>query len=151
MAVQASALSTHSRLPGTLKKTERLRTVVVDDSPVFTELACFILAQHPAIEVIGTAQDGIEAIETALLLRPSLIVMDVNMPRLDGLSAVTTLLNRLPTTRIILMSSENTPLLRAECRRHGAAAFVPKMGFAEEIQAALQVLQLDRGMQEQPS
>jgi CheY-like chemotaxis protein len=148
MAVPAHQLFAHPGLQRTFTESERLKTLVVDDSPIFTELACSVLEQHPAIELIGTAQDGVEAIKTGLLLHPGLIVMDIHMPRLDGLAATTLLMGSLPIARIILMSSENSSYLRAECRQRGAVAFVPKLGFTEEIRAVLEILQIDPMMQE---
>jgi cysteine synthase A len=65
-----------------------VRVLVVDDSPFFRRQLCSSLAQNPGIEVVGTAEDGRQAVEKTLALRPDLITMDYAMPVMDGIHAV---------------------------------------------------------------
>jgi CheY-like chemotaxis protein len=64
----------------------RIRTVVVDDSPTFLQVACELLELDPAIDVVARAGKGGEAIETVIKTKPDMVRMDVNMPYLDGLT-----------------------------------------------------------------
>jgi chemotaxis response regulator CheB len=64
----------------------RIRTVVVDDSPTFLQVACELLELDPTIDLVARAGKGGEAIETVMKTKPDMVLMDVNMPYLDGLT-----------------------------------------------------------------
>ncbi len=82
----------------------RIRVLVVDDSAFARRALVRMLAAAPDIEVAGVAKDGEEALEQARLLRPDVITLDVQMPRLDGLGALARLMQECPTP-VLLMSS----------------------------------------------
>jgi response regulator RpfG family c-di-GMP phosphodiesterase len=63
---------------------KRIRTVVVDDSPTFLQVACTLLELDPLIDLVARASKGGQAIEAVLKLQPELVLMDVHMPYLDG-------------------------------------------------------------------
>jgi len=86
----------------------RIRVVVADDSAVMRRVITRILEGASDIEVVATAKDGAEAIELATKLHPDAITMDVNMPRVDGLRAVQTIMGRNPTP-IVLLSAFARP------------------------------------------
>lgn len=115
----------------------RIRTVVVDDSPAFLQVACALLELDPVIDLIARAGKGGEAIETVMKLKPDLVLMDVHMPYLDGLTLAWFFNHRFPSARVVLMSSENTPELREACRESGACDFVNKENFRQEFRVAL--------------
>ena len=81
-----------------------IRVLVVDDSSFFRRRVSEILNQDPNMEVIGTANNGKEAVEKAAELRPSVITMDIEMPVLDGISAVKQIMQQTPTP-ILMFSS----------------------------------------------
>ena len=66
---------------------KRLRTLIVDDEPLAIERLETLSADHPAIEVVGTANDGVEALRLAQQLTPDLIFLDIGMPKMDGINA----------------------------------------------------------------
>ncbi|WP_397576590.1 LytR/AlgR family response regulator transcription factor [Sphingorhabdus sp.] len=66
---------------------KRLRTMIVDDEPLAIERLETLCADHPAIEVVGTANDGVEALRIAQQLTPDLIFLDIGMPKMDGINA----------------------------------------------------------------
>jgi DNA-binding NarL/FixJ family response regulator len=104
----------------------RVRVLIVDDHPLFAKTLDAMLAGHPEIEVVGKAGDGIEGLRLAASLVPDVVLMDVDMPRLDGLAAtrrVTEL--RLPLRVIILTASEEMEVSRAALRA-GASAYLTK-------------------------
>lgn len=117
---------------------KRIRTVVVDDSETFLQVSCELLELDPLINLIARADTGGEAIETVMKLKPDLILMDVHMPYLDGLTLSWFFAHRFPSARVVLMSSENTPELRQACEESGALDFVHKENFRQEFRAALQ-------------
>jgi len=87
---------------------ERLvRILVVDDSPFMRHAIERLVAQIPGAQVIGTAGDGVEAVRKALELRPDVITMDVEMPRMNGVSAVAEIMSTVPTP-IVMLSTLTT-------------------------------------------
>ena len=120
------------------KAPPRMRTVVVDDSDTFLQVTCHLLDLEDAIDLVAAASDGVEAIDTVLRLKPALVLMDVSMPGLDGLSAASLLAEMSPAPTVVLMSSEDSPQLRASCERAGAFGFVHKANFRHEFEALLQ-------------
>jgi two-component system chemotaxis response regulator CheB len=82
-----------------------IRVLVVDDSPTARALLVEILRSDPEIQVVGEAKDGQEGVELAARLRPSLVTMDVRMPRLDGFAATKEIMIASPTPIVIVTSS----------------------------------------------
>jgi DNA-binding NarL/FixJ family response regulator len=117
---------------------KRIRTVVVDDSEMFPQVACELLSLDLFIDLIARADKAGGAIETVMKLQPDLVLMDVHMPYVDGLTLAWFFAQRFPATRVVLMSSENTPELREACEESGALDFVHKENFRQEFRAALQ-------------
>ena len=117
---------------------KRIRTVVVDDSPTFLQVACELLELDPLIDLVARAGKGGEAIETVFKLQPDLVLTDVHMPYLDGLTLAWFFTRRFPAARVVLMSADNTPELREACEAAGAFDFVHKENFREEFGAILQ-------------
>jgi two-component system, NarL family, response regulator DesR len=117
---------------------KRIRTVVVDDSPTFLQVACELLELDPVIDLVARAGKGGEAIETVLKLQPDLVLMDVHMPYLDGLTLAWFFARRFPGSRVVLMSTDGSPELRDACETAGAFDFVHKENFREEFGAVLQ-------------
>jgi NarL family two-component system response regulator LiaR len=116
---------------------ESIRVLIVDDHSVVREGLRSFLELQEGIEVTGEAADGNEAIEAATLLLPDVILMDLVMPQLDGVSAMRTLRERLPETRVIVLTSflDDDKLLPA--LRSGAAGYLLKNAAPPEIARAV--------------
>ncbi len=82
----------------------RTRVLIVDDSPFMRMAIRRILTTDPDIEVVGVASDGLEGVEKAMELKPDVITMDVEMPRMDGIASVKKIMSVVPS-RIIMVSS----------------------------------------------
>lgn len=82
----------------------RVRVLVVDDSAFMRKIISDLLSDDPAIEVAGTARDGLDAVEKVSLLKPDVITLDVEMPRLDGLGTLKEIMTRCPTP-VVMVSS----------------------------------------------
>ena len=117
--------------------TKALRIIVADDSSTFIEVVCALLELDGKVDIVARARDGLAAIEATAKLRPDLLLMDISMPRLDGLSAALIIASQLPGTRIVLMSAEETPTIRADVQVYGAEGFIYKPCFRDEFRAAL--------------
>lgn len=105
----------------------RARVLIVDDSGFFRRRLAEIFAADPDIEVVGTAANGQEAIEQAALLRPAVITMDIEMPVMDGITAVKRIMAVRPVP-ILMFSSLTTEGAQAtfEALEAGAADYLPK-------------------------
>jgi two-component system chemotaxis response regulator CheB len=81
-----------------------IRVLVADDSTTLRTALCALLAEDSRLTIVGQAADGVEAVEKARALRPDVITMDVNMPRLDGLGATAAIMAEAPS-RVLVISS----------------------------------------------
>jgi two-component system, chemotaxis family, protein-glutamate methylesterase/glutaminase len=81
-----------------------IRVLVADDSTTLRIALCALLSEDPELAIVGQASDGVEAVEKARALRPDVITMDVNMPRLDGLGATAAIMADAPA-RVLVISS----------------------------------------------
>jgi two-component system chemotaxis response regulator CheB len=107
---------------------KKIRVLVVDDSAIMRKLIVDILKEDPEIEVVDTAKNGKEAIEKAKALRPDVITLDIEMPVMDGLTALRFLRRETPQIKVIMFSSLTQEGAKAtiEALSLGAYDFVPK-------------------------
>jgi DNA-binding NarL/FixJ family response regulator len=110
------------------------RVLVVDDDQSYLEAAAVLLAQDERIEVVGCACDGREAVERAAALEPDVVLMDVEMPVLDGLEATRRLRRLMPATLIVIVTASDSADTRRQAREAGAHAVLPK-SLAEAVLA----------------
>jgi two-component system chemotaxis response regulator CheB len=104
-----------------------MRVLVCDDSAVMRKAISQIIASDPTLQVIDTARNGREAVEKAVALRPDLITLDIEMPELDGLTALSRIMAQAPT-RVLMVSSLTKEGSRSALHalRLGAMDFVAK-------------------------
>ncbi len=102
------------------------RVLLVDDSEDMRLLCRLVLESDPLIEVCGEAANGAEAIECAGIDRPDVIVLDVEMPVMDGFTALPQLRERHPDIPVIMITAGLTSQRRAESLRLGASALIGK-------------------------
>ena len=116
---------------------EPIRVLVADDHAVVREGLRAFLELQDGIEVVGEAEDGREAVEEATRLRPDVILMDLVMPRLDGVGAMRALREIVPEARVIVLTSflDDDKLLPAV--RSGAAGYLLKNTQPQELARAV--------------
>ncbi|HXE74768.1 MAG TPA: response regulator transcription factor [Candidatus Xenobia bacterium] len=119
--------------PETDSKTARLRVLIADDSALFLRTLSLLLQDQPGLEVVGMANGGKQAIDLMESLKPDLVLMDLNMPDLSGLAVLQYARENYPSTRIIVVSSYDTPTVMAACRARGANGFVSKNRLSTEL------------------
>jgi DNA-binding NarL/FixJ family response regulator len=118
---------------------DSIRVLIVDDHNVVREGLRTFLELQDGIEVAGEAADGHEAISEAERLRPDVVLMDLVMPRLDGVAAMRELRRRVPATRVIILTSflDDERLLPAV--RAGAAGYLLKNVQPQELTRAIEL------------
>lgn len=95
---------------------KKVGVLVVDDSPICRQLICDALSKDPEVEVVGMAADGKEAISLAVKLRPNVITMDVDMPVMDGLTAVENIMAENPIPILVLTADPRHQAPELTCR-----------------------------------
>jgi len=103
-----------------------LRVLVVDDHEAVRKGVCSILSSRPELEVCAEAVDGEDAIAKASSFRPDIIIMDISMPRTDGLSASRQILKEFPNLGIIVLSMHDTRQSVDSARQAGVKGYVSK-------------------------
>ncbi|MBX3343658.1 MAG: response regulator transcription factor [Nitrospira sp.] len=107
--------------------------LVVDDNLQLRDTLRKILNKRPGFRVTGEAADGIAASQLAQTLRPTVVLMDVGMARMDGVEATRRIRALLPDTVVIGMSCHNSREVEVALRAVGANAFIPKELVPEQI------------------
>lgn len=116
------------------------RVLLVDDHAMVRQGLRAILDHYPDLLIIGEAADGREAVSIAAKRAPDVIIMDINMPRMDGIQATRRIKKEHPETVIIAVSVNDTPHLRESMHKAGAAAFVSKEEASERLYETIMVL-----------
>ncbi|KRS14426.1 LuxR family transcriptional regulator [Roseovarius atlanticus] len=117
--------------------TDPIRIAIVDDHPMVAEGIEAILESYDDIEVVATLSSGQDIIDKAPALDPDVILLDLNMPGIGGLSTTEILLERRPDTRILILSMHDSPEYISSALGHGAMGYVLKDVPTEEIKRAI--------------
>ena len=102
-----------------------------------------VLELDERIDVVGEAGDGLQAVELAESLRPDIMLLDLSMPRCDGLEALPRIREVSPETRVIVYSGLDKAAMEPRARELGAAAYVEKGISADELVAAVSALAVE--------
>ncbi len=118
----------------------KIRVLLADDHAVVRKGLRFLLEKHPGMEVVGEASDGREAVRLAEELKPSVVVMDIGMPQLNGIEATAQIVKRNPQVGVIMLSvhSDETYLLRALSA--GARGYLLKDSAEDDLVRAVEVV-----------
>src|SRR5689334_18446528 len=105
----------------------RIRVLIAEDSAFMRMMIGRVLRDDPGFEVVGYAADGAEAVEKVAQLKPQVVTMDVEMPRMNGIEAVDHIMQRNPTPIVMLSSmTHRGAAVTIEALAKGAVDFVPK-------------------------
>ena len=119
---------------------DKIRVVIVDDHPMVAEGIQSILESYDDIVVIATLSNGREAIDQLDALDPDVVLMDLNMPEIGGLTATEIVLERRPGTRIVILSMHDNPEYISSALSHGAMGYLLKDVPTDEIKHAIDVV-----------
>jgi PAS domain S-box-containing protein len=115
-----------------------MRVLVVDDHEVVRRGVSSLIKSQPNYEVCGEAVDGQDAVEKARALTPDVIVMDVSMPRLNGLEATHVIRATLPGSEVLILSQHDSPEMVRQAFKAGALGYVVKSSIARDLVEALE-------------
>ncbi len=114
-----------------------VRTIVADDSSFVRESLWRLIGQIPQIEVVGMANDGIEALELVSLSKPQLVLMDFQMPKMDGLEAACMIRDLDPLVKIIIMTAHDLQKVQASGMARCADVLLAKQDLPFELADAV--------------
>ncbi len=107
-----------------------VRVLIVDDQVPFREASCMVVEMTDGFEVAGQAENGEQAVEMAATLRPDLVLMDVQMPGIDGLEATRRIMAMADPPRVLVMSTHESGSYEEPALAAGAIGFLPKSSFS---------------------
>lgn len=129
-------------------KPSRLRVLIADDMQETRRSTRLMLTLIPSVEVVAMAHNGREAIEMTRLHQPDIALMDVNMPEMDGLLAIETMLNHRPQMACIVISAERDFQTLSQAKAVGASGYLIKPFTADQlvdvVQRASQIVLINR-------
>jgi two-component system response regulator DegU len=111
--------------------------MLVDDHAILREGLASLLQRYSDIEVVGEAEDGQVAVELAHVLRPDVVVMDLSMPRLNGIEATRKIVSELPRVRVVGLSMHDEEYGLSAMRSAGAVECVVKAGPPDDLVTAI--------------
>jgi DNA-binding NarL/FixJ family response regulator len=112
---------------------DRIKVLVADDDQLFVESLRELIDRQPELEVVGEARNGLEAIELADTLDPDAVVVDLHMPLLDGVTAVSRLRHDHPNLCLIVLTADDDAELHAAAADAGADAVLEKSELAQGL------------------
>ncbi|MCE5207544.1 MAG: response regulator transcription factor [Chloroflexi bacterium] len=115
-----------------------IRVLLADDHRMLREGLCTLLERSGLVQVIGEAQDGQVAVEMAAQLQPDVVVMDIAMPKLNGIEATRLIRQQNPSTKVVILTMYQTEEYISEVLKAGAACYVTKDAAGEELLKAIQ-------------
>lgn len=124
---------------------QRTRILLADDHAVVRNGFRFILSAQPDLEVVGEAAHGREAVESALALKPDVVVMDVTMPELNGIEATRRICEALPRTRVLALSMHKDAVYVREILRAGANGYLLKDSSEADLLTAVRAVARGEG------
>ena len=121
-------------------KTSFNRVLVVDDYEPFRRFVCALLAARPELQIVGEAADGFEAVQKAEELQPGLILLDIGLPKLNGIEAAHRIARLVPAAKILFVSQESDADLLTAALGNGAKGFVRKLEANRELLPAIEAV-----------
>jgi DNA-binding NarL/FixJ family response regulator len=120
------------------------RILVADDHPIFRFGLCSLLGSHKGWEICGEAADGGEAVEKCKRLKPDLLILDICMPKLNGVDAARQILKNDPDQRILVVTDVNSEQVVQDCLAAGVRGWIFKSDSIDDLTPAVEELQRNR-------
>lgn len=116
------------------------RVILADDHTLLRQALKLLLEAHPEVTVVGEAADGYEAVSLADQLHPDVVLMDINMPRLNGIEATRQIVKRHPGVRVIIVSAYSERRQLVDSVRAGAIGYLVKRSDIDEVILAVRMV-----------
>src|SRR5919112_2641486 len=116
---------------------DQIRVLIVDDIPETRDHLTKLLGFESDIEVVGSAASGVEAIDLALRLNPDVVLMDINMPDMDGIATTEHLSSRVPSAAVVMMSVQGEADYLRRSMLAGAREFLVKPFSSDELTSSI--------------
>jgi DNA-binding NarL/FixJ family response regulator len=123
-----------------------IRVVLADDEGMIRAGLRMLLEFQPDIEVVGEAADGAEALDVVLRTRPDVVLIDIRMPRVDGIEASRRIIEELPATKIIVLTTFDEDAYVTSALRAGVSGFLLKVSPPEQLLDAVRTVAGGRGL-----
>jgi two-component system, NarL family, nitrate/nitrite response regulator NarL len=120
-----------------------IRILLADDQPLFRRAIATLLNEQPDVEVIGEAENGLDAVEKAHALSPDLVVMDVEMPVMNGVEAVRLIRDQLPAIKVVMLTVSESDDHLFDAVRYGAHGYLLKDLRPEQLYDMLRAVMRD--------
>jgi DNA-binding NarL/FixJ family response regulator len=117
---------------------DRRKIVIAEDHTILREGLRMLLSSNPDLDVVGEAQDGLEAIRAAEAFKPDLILMDLSMPRMNGMGAIQEIKKQCPSTKILVLTVHKTEEYILATLKAGADGYVLKDATHSELMLAIE-------------
>ena len=124
----------------TVRATRARRVLIVDDAEELREVLTLFMERADGLEVVGEAVDGLDGVEKARDLQPDVVILDIAMPRMDGLQALPLIREASPGARVVILSGFGESTMAGEAMRAGADHYVPKGGRLSELVTLVEAL-----------
>src|SRR2546430_4441492 len=118
-----------------------LRVLVADENEIVRKGVCALIASHAGWEVCGEASDGGEAMQKVAQLKPDIVILDINMPSLNGLDPIRQILRHNARQNIVILSVADSQQTIQEVLKAGARAYISKSNAAQDLIIAVEELQ----------
>ena len=118
-------------------QSDPIRVLIVEDHQIFADALRLLLDRTEGIEVVGIASDGGEAIDLACMADAQVVLMDIGLPKLDGLEATRRLLAIKPAARVIALTGQTEGEAKSAATAAGAVDFLTKGGIHDHVRDAI--------------
>jgi DNA-binding NarL/FixJ family response regulator len=123
--------------PHTISTVDKIRILIADDQEIIRQGLAIILDHNPDMTVVGQAEHGEQAVAMARALKPDVILMDIKMPKMNGIQATRIITGELPATQVIILTTYDSDDWVFDGVRAGAQAYLLKDAGKDELTAAI--------------
>jgi DNA-binding NarL/FixJ family response regulator len=120
------------------------RILLVDDHPIVREGLRIVLQRRAGWEVVGEASNGVEALEKANKLEPDVMVLDITMPKMNGLEVCRLVRQKMPNLEVLFVTQHDSPQMMREALNAGAKGYVVKSNAARDLLEAIELVSQHR-------